>query len=158
MYFLVFLLLIVTCYSDVRVSVDPNGGYTLFVRDQPWLRSARTALYVDNQWYSSDNQSLPLINITSAQGNDPNLGAWNETQLIYDLVRNGVHTNIVGHIRQWTAISAITFHLDTGDQMMTNTLPLDTNQLRTVFPSFYIEQIDMDDQRGFFTFDGQMDF
>jgi hypothetical protein len=159
MHLCVLLLLIVKCWGDVRVSVDQKGGYNISVNDHIWLRSSRTAIYVDNIWYSSDNNSLPLTNIAYVQGNDPNLGAWNETQLIYDLVRNGTtHTKIVGHIRQWNLVSAFTFHLDTGDQTMINTIPLDMEHVRTVFPSFNIEQMDMNDQRGYFTFSGEIFF
>jgi hypothetical protein len=68
-----------------------------------------------------------------------------------------MHTKIVGHIRQWS-FSAITFHLDTGDQTMTNTIPLDMDHVRTVFPSFNIEQIDNNDQRGYFEFSGEIIF
>ncbi len=154
MHLFLLLLLIVGCLSDVRVLVDQKGGYNISIDDRLWLRSSRTAIYVDNTWYSSDNNSLPLTNITYEQGNDPNLGGWNETQLIYDLVRSGLHSKIVGHIRQWSLISAITFHLDTGDQIMTNTVPFNIDHVRTVFPSFHIEQIDQNDQRGYFTFEG----
>jgi hypothetical protein len=158
MHLLVLLFLIVGCSGDVRVSVDHKGGYNISIDDRLWLRSSRTAIYVDNTWYSSDNNSLPLMNIAYEQGNDPNLGGWNETQLIYDLVRSGIHTKIVGHIRQWSAFSAITFHLDTGDQIMTNTIPFNIDHVRTVFPSFHIEQIDQNDQRGYFTFEGDFFF
>jgi hypothetical protein len=158
MHLLVLLFLIVGCSGDVRVSVDQKGGYNISIGDRLWLRSSRTAIYVDNTWYSSENNSLPLTNIAYEQGNDPNLGGWNETQLIYDLVRSGIHTKIVGHIRQWSAFSAITFHLDTGDQIMTNTIPFNIDHVRTVFPSFHIEQIDQNDQRGYFTFEGDFFF
>ncbi|UJR11990.1 hypothetical protein I4U23_016168 [Adineta vaga] len=80
--------------------------------------------------------------------------SWNETQLNYDLIHSGIHRKIVASIRQWDQISAITFHLNTGDQILTNTIPLDKNQVRTIFPSFYIEQIDINDQRAYFTFEG----
>ncbi len=156
MHLLVLLFLIVGCWCDIKVSVDQKGGYNISVNGHIWLRSAYTALYVDNKWYSSDDNSLPLTNITSAQGNDPNLGSWSETQLNYDLVRSETHTKIVGHIREWNEISAITFHLDTGDQIMTNTIPLDMEHVRTVFPSFRIEQMGMNDQRGYFTFSGMV--
>ncbi len=155
---LVFLFLIVGCWGDLRVLVDENGGYNIAVNNQIWLRSSRTAIYVDDQWYSTENNSLSLISITDEQGTDPNLGSWNETQLNFDLVRSGTHTKIVGHIRQWSLVSAITFHLDTGDQMITSTVSLDTNQVRTVFPSFNIEQMDRNDQRGYFTFEGECNF
>jgi hypothetical protein len=68
--------------------------------------------------YSSDDQSLPLINITAGKGTDRYLGSWNETQLNYHLIRNGIYTKIVASIRQWHRISAITFHLDTDDQSL----------------------------------------
>ena len=158
MHLLAVLLLIVGCWCDIKVLVDQKGGYNITVNSSIWLRSSRTAIYVDNKWYSSDDNSLPLINLAYEQGNDPNLGSWNETQLIYDLPRNGTSTKVVGHIRQWHVVSAITFHLDTGDQMMTNTVPLNMDEVRTVFPSFSIEQIDMNDQRGYFTLSGETDF
>ncbi|CAF2075690.1 unnamed protein product [Rotaria magnacalcarata] len=156
MYLLIFLLLIVRCWSGIQISINPKGEYTIIINDHVWLRSSRTAIYADNQWYSSHDNSLPLANITYVQGTDPNLGNWNETQLIYDLARSGNHTKVVGHIRQWNSISAITFHLDTGNQVMTNTIPLNVESVRTVFPSFHIERIDKNDQRGYFTFEGEM--
>jgi hypothetical protein len=158
MHLLVLFFLIVGCWCDIKVSVNEKGGYNISIDGNIWLRSSRTALYVDNQWYSSDDNTLPLTNISNAQGNDPNLGSWNETQLSYDLVRSGIHTKIVGRIRQWREISAITFHLDTGDQIMMNTVPFDTYHVRTIFPSFHIEQIDMNDNRGYFTFAGKLYF
>jgi hypothetical protein len=158
MHLLVLFFLIVGCSCDIKVSVNEKGGYNISIDGNIWLRSSRTALYVDNQWYSSDDNTLPLTSISYDQGNDPNLGSWNETQLIYDLVRSGIHTKIVGRIREWQEISAITFHLDTGDQVMTNTVPFDTYHVRTIFPSFHIEQIDMNDNRGYFTFAGKLYF
>ncbi len=97
-----------------------------------------------------------MTSITYAQGEDPILGSWSETQLNYDLVRSGIHTKIVGHIRQWRSFSAVTFHLDTSDQEMTNTVPLNITSVRTVFPSFEIEQIGESDRRGYFTYEGEM--
>jgi hypothetical protein len=158
MHHLVFFLLIIECWCDFKVSIDQRGGYNISVNNYVWLRSSHTALYVDNKWYSSNDSSLPLTSIAYAEGNDPNLGSWNETQLIYDLVRDGTHTKIVGHLREWSLVSAITFHLDTGDQIMTNTVPLSMDDVRTVFPSFYIEQININDQRGYFTYSGKADF
>ena len=155
MYLLVFLLLIVGCSCDIKVSVDQKGAYNISIDNSVWLRSAHTALYVDNKWYSSDDNSLRLINITTGQGNDSNLGSWNETQLNFDLVRNGTQTIVLGRIRQWHDISAITFHLNIGNQVLTNTKPLDADTVRTVFPSFHIEKIDgKEDERGYFTFAG----
>jgi hypothetical protein len=139
----------------VRVSVDEKGGYNISINNQVWLRSSHTAIYVDDRWYSSDVNTLPLKDISYAEGNDPNLGSWNETQLNYDLVHSGIHRKIVGSIRQWKSISAITFHLNTGDQIMSSTVPLNANSVRTAFPGFHIEKINMDDQRGFFRFEGE---
>ncbi|CAF1382632.1 unnamed protein product, partial [Adineta ricciae] len=158
MHLLLLFVLIVECSSwgNINVSVDQKGGYQISIGDRVWLRSARTAIHVDNKWYSSDDDSLPLINITSGSGFDPQLGDYRDFQLNYDLARGGIHTIIVGHIRDWYSISGISFHLDTGDQILTNTVPLGMNDIRTVFPSFHIEQIDDGDQRGYFTFEGEM--
>ena len=157
MHLLVFFLFILGCWCDIKVTVDNKGGFNISVDGNLWLRSSRTALYVDDKWYSSDDNSLPLTGMSTAQGNDPHLGEWNETQLNYDLVRSGTtHTKVVGRIREWKEVSAITFHLDTGDQVLTNTVPLDAKTVRTVFPSFHIEQIGSKDQRGFFTFEGEI--
>ena len=156
MHLLLFGLLIVGCGCNLQVSVDTKGEYRLSIDNRLWLRSSHTSIYVDDKWYSSDDKSLPLANITFAQGMDAILGNWNETQLIYDLVRNGTHTKVTGHIRQWTLISAITFYFDTGDQVLTNTKHLDMKEVRTVFSSFEIERIDEKDQRGYFTYAGEM--
>jgi hypothetical protein len=158
MHFVVFLLLIVGCWCDIRVQVDQKGGYNITVNNQLWLRSSRTAIYVDDQWYSTENNSLSLISITDEQGTDPNLGSWNETKLTYNLVRNQATTSIVAHIRQWSIVSAFTFHLETGDTALTNKMPLDFDSVRTVFPSFHIEKIDANDQRGYVTFAGKVEF
>ena len=159
MQLILLLLLIVECWSDVRVSVDEKGAYNISINGQVWLRSSHTAIYIDDRWYSSDVSSLPLKNISFAEGNDPYLGDWNETQLNYDLVHNGSHTKIVGSIRQWKSVSAaITFHLNTGDQSMTSTVPLDSSRVRTVFPGFNVEQINENDQRGYFAFEGKVQF
>ena len=155
---LVLLLLTVCCWADIKVSVDEKGGYNISVNGAIWLRSSRTALYVNNKWYSSDDNSLPLTSITYGQGTDPNLGSWNETQLNFDLNASGTRTKVVGRIRQWSQVSAITFQLDTGDQLLTNTQPLDTRQVRTAFPSFHVEQIAAREQRGYFTFEGKIIF
>lgn len=158
MQLLIVVLFILRCSADLKVSIDAKGGYQISINNSPWLRSSRTAVYVDNQWYSSEDNSLPLRNITSSQGTDPVLGSWIEAQLNYDLVRSGVHTNIIGRIRQWQSYSAVTFHLETGDQEMINTVPLDVKNVRTVFPSFEIEQIGSDDQRGYFTYASKRGF
>lgn len=153
----VFILLsfIFGCWADLQVTVDQKGGYNISVNNNLWLRSARTALYADDKWYSTEDNSLPLTSITTAQGVDPNLGSWNETQLNFDLNRSGTHSKVVASIRQWSSVSAITFHLNTGEHVLTNSKPLDTNHVSTVFPSFLIEQTSSQDQRGFFTFEGR---
>ena len=153
---ILLLFLILGCLGSIKVSIDTKGDYKISIHGKEWLRSSYTALYTDNRWFSSNDESLALINITMNKGNDINLGIWNETQLNYDLVRNGSHTKIVASIRQWDNISAITFHLDTGDQMLTNTIPLHMDQVRTVFPSFHIEETDENDTRSYFTFAGEI--
>ncbi|CAF1483490.1 unnamed protein product, partial [Rotaria sp. Silwood1] len=152
----VFLLVIVGCWCDVRVLIDQSGGYNITVNNQVWLRSSRTAIYTDARWYSTEDNSLTLVNVTFAQGDDPDLGSWNETRMTYNLVSNQTSTAITAHIRQWNIVSAFTFRLQTGDKVLTDRISLDMEQVRTVFPSFYIEKIGMNDQRGYFTFEGVM--
>jgi hypothetical protein len=155
MRFVVFILLVVHCGCDIQVSVDRiKGEYTVSISNQVWLRSSRIALYVDDRWYSSNDSTLPLIDSHSAEGNDPNLGSWNEVQLIYSLNHDGIVSNITGRIRQWHSYQAVTFHLDTGDKVLMNKNLLNKTDIRTIFPSFNIEQIDMNDNRGYFTFQG----
>jgi LEA14-like dessication related protein len=155
----VFVLLLVHCGCDIQVSVDRiKGQYSVSIDNHVWLQSSRIALYVDDRWYSSNDSSLPLIDIRLVQGNDPNLGSWNETQLIYTLNHSGTVSNITGRIRQWNSYPAISFHLDTGDKMLINNNLLDKNQVRTIFPSFNIEQIGMNDNRAYFTYQGKKRF
>ena len=151
----VFLLLIVECWCDIQVRIDSTGGYNVTVGNQVWLRSSRTAVYADDRWYSTENNTLSLISINTTQGTDSNLGDWNETQLIYSLVRRQASTTVVARIRQWSLVSAFTFHLDTGDKDLTNRISLDMEEVRTVFPSFKIEEIDENDDRGYFTLGGR---
>ena len=155
---LLFLLLFSGAWCDVKVSVDEKGGYNITINNKVWLRSGRTAIYADDRWYSTEDNTLPLVNITTAQGIDPILDAWNETQLTFNLVRRQSSTSVVARIRQWTIASAFTFHLDVGNQDLTNQISLDYNEVRTVFPSFYIEQIDSSDTRGYFTVGGNSSF
>ncbi|CAF3961313.1 unnamed protein product [Rotaria sordida] len=129
-----------------------QGGYNVSVADHVWLRSSYTSLYADERWYSSNDGSLPLIDTRLDHGYDENLGEWNETQLIYSLTRNGIQTNVTGRARQWSSISAITFHLDIGNESLTSSDSLSMDEVRTVFPSFNIERIDMNGQRGYFTY------
>ena len=152
----VLLLFIVACSADVRISIDSTGAYNISVNNQVWLRSSRTAIYVDNRWYSTENNSLSLANIAEGQGTDPYLGAWNETAISYNLVRNQSTTLVTTRIRQWTAGSAFTFYFETGNQELNNQVALDFEQIRTVFPSFRIEKMDANDQRGYFTFGGNL--
>ena len=152
---LLLLLLVVACSCDIRVSVDQTGAYNITINNKVWLRSSRTAIYVDDRWYSTENNSLPLVSITEAQGTDPFLGNWNETIVTYNLVRNQTTTPIVAHIRDWSIASAVTFHLETGNVALTSRLALDYEQIRTVFPSFGIESFDAGDQRGYFTIGGE---
>jgi hypothetical protein len=82
------------------------------------------------------------------------LSEWNETQLIYGLIRSGTKTNVTGRVRQWSLFAAITFHLDIGSEPLTNTVSLTMDEVRTVFPSFHIEQSGKNDHRGYFTYKG----
>lgn len=156
MYLVVFALLLISCTCDINVSIDRiKGDYNVTINNHVWLRSSRTALYVNDRWYSSNDSSLPLIDSRLIQGFDQRLGSWNETQLIYRLSYNGFISNITGRIRQWNSQPAITFHLDIGDKALNNNNnTLDKNQIRTIFPSFKIEEIDSMDNRGYFTFQG----
>lgn len=156
MRFAVFLLFIVGCWCDVKVLIDQSGSYNIIVDNQVWLRSGRTAIYADSKWYSTEDNSLILASIDAAQGEDPNLGNWNETILVYNVTNSQTLTKISARIRQWSIVSAFSFHLDTGDKVLSNILPLDVNQVRTVFPSFRIEQLGMNDQRGFFALSGNV--
>jgi hypothetical protein len=45
--------------------------------------------------------------------------------------------------------------LETGDADLTSRISLDFDQIRTVFPSFRIEKIDANDDRGYFTIGGK---
>ena len=151
----VFFLLLGHVSCDIQVSVDrAKGSYTISIGNKVWLRSSRTALYGDDRWYSSNDTSLTLVDTRLAQGDDPILGSWNETQLIYSMNRNGTVQNVTGHIRQWSSHPAISFHLDVGNQMLTNKRLLNSTEVRTIFPSFNIEQIGRDDKRGYLTFEG----
>ena len=149
--------IIVGCYCNIQVLIDSNGGYNITVNNQVWLRSSRTAIYVDDRWYSTQDKSLPLTGITTAQGTDPTLGSWNETILTHSLVRQSKTTSIVARIRQWSVVSAFTFYLETGDTALPITEALNKDDVRTVFPSFIIEQTDENDERGYFTVAGQIE-
>jgi hypothetical protein len=158
MRFFVFFLFIVECWCEIRVLIDKNGGYNITVNNQLWLRSSRTAIYADDRWYSTENMSLSLIGITTAQGLDPILGTWNETILTYNLVRDQQTTSIVARIRQWNMVLAFTFDLETGNKALTTKETLGKDDVRTVFPSFVIERTDNNDERGYFTVAGEIEF
>lgn len=153
---LVVLLLFIGCACDIRVSIDQNGKYNITVNNTLWLRSSRTAIYADDRWYSTDNNSLPLVSITTAQGTDPYLGNWNETKLTYNLIRKQSTSTVVAHIRQWSMVPAFTFSLETGATELTSDKALEMDDVRTVFPSFYIEKTNPNDQRGYITIGGKL--
>lgn len=154
----VFVLLLIGCWCDIHVLIDKNGGYNITINNRLWLRSSRTAIYADDRWYSTDNNSLPLVSITTGEGTDPYLGNWNETKLTYNLIRNQSSTSVVGRIRQWSIVPAFTFYLETGDTPLTNNKPLEMNQIRSVFPSFFIEKTNVNDQRGYITIGGKLQY
>ena len=155
---LVFLVLFIGCACDIRVLIDQNGKYNITVNNILWLRSSRTAIYADDRWYSTDNNSLPLASITTAQGTDPYLGSWNETKLTYNLIRNQSTSSVVAHIRQWSMVPAFTFSLETGATELTTTKGRGMDDIRTVFPSFYIEKTTTNDQRGYITIGGMSQY
>jgi hypothetical protein len=152
----VFLLLIVGCSCDLQILIDSNGGYNITINNKVWLRSSRTAIYADDRWYSTEDMSLPLVSITTAEGTDPILGNWNETRLTYNLVRSQKPTPIVARIRQWDLVSALTFYLETGDVELTTNTVLHMDDVRTVFPSFFVEKMDQNDHRGYFRVGGEI--
>lgn len=159
MKFVVFLLfLILGCRCDVQILIDRNGDYNITINNQLWLRSSRTAIYADDRWYSTEDKSLSLVGITTAEGTDPNLGRWNETKVTYDLARSGKTTQVIAHIRQWDGVSAFTFHLETGDTELTTKIALGNDTIRTVFPSFIVEKINTNDDRGYITLGGNTEF
>lgn len=158
MHFLLLFLFIFGCWGDIQVLIDKNGSYNITVNNKLWLRSSRTAIYFDDQWYSTEDKTLSLSDITTAQGTDPNLGSWNETKLIYKLIRSEKPNSIITRVRQWSAISAFTFYLETGDAALTTQIPLKNETVRTVFPSFLIEKMNKNDDRGYITLGGMIEF
>ena len=60
---LLFVLLIVGCWCEIRILIDRNGGYNITVNNQVWLRSSRTAIYADDRWYSTEDMSLPMDDV-----------------------------------------------------------------------------------------------
>ena len=158
MHLVVFLLLILRCWCDIQVLIDSYGDYNITINNQLWLRSSRTAIYADDRWYSTEDKSLSFVSITTAEGTDPNLGRWNETKVTYDLVRTGKTTPVIAHIRQWSMVSAFTFHLETGDIELTAKIGLGNDTVRTVYPSFLIEKMNINDDRGYITLGGNIGF
>ena len=126
----VFLLLVIVCCCDIQVLTDRNGEYNITINDQIWLRSSRTGIYADDRWYSTEDKSLSLIDIRTAQGMDPSLGSWNETKLIYHLIRDQKTISVVARIRQWNIISALTFYLETGNTSFTSKKTLEQLEVR----------------------------
>ena len=159
MYVFIFVIIFTLSYCDIQISIDSfKGNYNISINNRVWLRSSYTSLYSNNQWYSSKDGSLLLIDRHFNQGNDFYLGQWNETEFIYYLNINGKESNISGRIRQWNSISAISFYFDCAQFDLNNDILLDMDRVRTVFPSFNIEQIDHDDHRGYLTFGGILVF
>jgi hypothetical protein len=152
---LLFVIIYGVCFCDIKISIDNlKGDYNISINNRVWLRSSYTSLYSNNQWYTSKDGTLILIDSYLKQGNDSILGEWNETELIYKLNQNGTVSNITGRIRQWKSQSAITFYLDSGLVDLNNDILLDMDRVRTVFPSFHIEKIDENDHRAYLTFGG----
>jgi hypothetical protein len=129
----------------MQIWIDESGGYNITVNNQIWLRSSRTAIYVDDRWYSTENKSLHLIDIATIQGLRPILGTWNETIFTY-LVPEKNMTGIAASIRQWNMISAFTFYLQTSNTALTTKEALEKDDVRTVFPSFLIERMNENDE------------
>ncbi|CAF2054431.1 unnamed protein product [Rotaria magnacalcarata] len=160
MYLLKIVLLFILInlsYSNINISINNRTGeYNLTINNRIWLRSSYTSLYTNNQWFTSKNQSLHLIDSIFKQGYDVLLGEWNETILIYNFNLNRTSINITGAIRQWKLIPAINFYFHNDFIDLNNDILLNCDQVRTVFPSFYIEKIDQDDHRAYLTFGGMM--
>jgi hypothetical protein len=66
----VFFLVIVVCLGDIKVSVHEKGEYKISINGKEWVCSSHTALYVDNKCFSTDDNSRPLINIVTDEGDD----------------------------------------------------------------------------------------
>ncbi|CAF3545783.1 unnamed protein product [Rotaria sp. Silwood1] len=155
MYILLILILICISYCDINVSIDnKKGEYNIIINNRVWLRSSYTCLYNNNKWLTSKDESLYLIDSYVKQGYDLILGEFNETNFIYNFNLNNKSLNVTGRIRQWKSIPAITFHFDNNLSILNNDILLNMDQVQTVFPSFYIEKIDKDDHRAYFTFGG----
>ncbi len=56
------------------------------------------------------------------------------------------------------SFSNYTFHLNIGNEPLTSIDALSMDEVRTVFPSFNIERVDIDDHRGYFTYAGEINF
>ncbi|CAF0870990.1 unnamed protein product [Rotaria sp. Silwood1] len=157
MYILLILILICISYCDINVSIDnKKGEYNIIINNRVWLRSSYTCLYNNNKWLTSKDESLYLIDSYVKQGYDLILGEFNETNFIYNFNLNNKSLNVTGRIRQWKSIPAITFHFDNNLSILNNDILLNMDQVQTVFPSFYIEKIDKNDHRAYFTFGGMM--
>ncbi|CAF0787041.1 unnamed protein product [Rotaria sordida] len=157
MYILLMLILFRVLYCDINVSIDnKKGEYNIIINNRIWLRSSYTRLYNNNKWFTSEDGSLCLIDSYLKQGYDSILGEFNETQFIYNFNLNNKSLNVTERIRQWKSFPAITFHFDNHLTFLNNDIQLNMDQIQTVFPSFYIEKIDHNDHRAYFTFGGMM--
>ncbi|CAF0933804.1 unnamed protein product [Adineta steineri] len=141
MYTLIFLLIIVGYNCDIKIVIDDlKDDYNISINNRIWLRSSYTSLYNSNQWFTTkNNESLHLIGKNFNEGDDLILGQWNETEFIYNFNSDGKSINVTGRIRQWKLFSAITFYFDNNLIDLNNDILLDMDRVRTVFPSFYIE-------------------
>jgi hypothetical protein len=154
--FYLLIIIIINCYCDIKVLIDnQNGNYNITINNKLWLRSSYTGLYTNNQWFKSNDNSLDLIEIIFREGNDLKLGEWNQTEFIYQLKNN---KNVSTIIRQWKYLSAITFYFNNLGFNIENDLVLDMDRVSTIFPSFFMEKFDENDQRGYFTFGGKFFF
>jgi hypothetical protein len=154
--FYLLLILIKYSYSHIKVLIDhQNGNYNITIKDKLWLRSSYTGLYLNNQWFKSNNNSLDLIHIDLNQGNHSILGEWNQTQFIYQFYYKNQFENLSTIIREWKSLSIITFYFNNLDFEIENDFLLDMDRVSTVFPSFFMEKFDENDQRGYFTYGGK---
>lgn len=156
MYVLGVLLIIAGYNCHINVTIDDfKGSFNVTINSRIWLRSSYTRLYTSNQWFTTQDDSLLLIDKHLNEGNDSILGRWNETCLVYQFRFNDTPVYISGSIRQWELIPALTFHFQSAATVdLNNDRLLDMDRVRTVFPSFYAEKFDKNDHRGYLTFGG----
>jgi hypothetical protein len=149
------MLIISISLCDIDVLIDEDeGAYKILVSDVIWLRSSYTGLYTNNRWYKTSDGSLALIDLILKEGSDELLGEWNESELIYQFEMNEKFVNISTSILEWKSIPAIIFSFSNGLNELNNEISLDMDRVQTVFPSFYIENVDNNDDLGYLTFGG----